>query len=312
MTTTKGIFRASLLLAGIGTAFAVPETAQQIDYAATTAAALEQVVMTNKAVNDGEVLAAQQTVIATDIDEVPNLVKPNNKIEIYGTGAIKIGDADTTGVLRVTRAENAADNATASMSQTRISVTKENNGTNVYIGAVNEVSNTASMTNVTLDLSELVSNVNFTVERATISASQINQTQGSINLVNHAGMSLIEPSHLHNLYVDSTSSFHASAVSTDVRVDGDNTVEFSPLSDGVGVENAPLPAGETVSTYQLYGLTFDENASLEMNMSNVYVGTDLLEDGGWFYILMYGVRWLPLENGTNIIEDLDLLAKSFQ
>lgn len=73
--------------------------------------------MTNKAVNDGEVLAAQQTVIATDIDEVPNLVKPNNKIEIYGTGAIQIGDADTTGVLRVTRAENAADNATASMSQ---------------------------------------------------------------------------------------------------------------------------------------------------------------------------------------------------
>lgn len=29
--------------------------------------------MTNKAVNDGEVLAAQQTVIATDIDEMPSL-----------------------------------------------------------------------------------------------------------------------------------------------------------------------------------------------------------------------------------------------
>lgn len=308
MTTTKGIFRASLLLAGIGTAFAVPETAQQVDYAATTAAALEQVVVTNKDVNDGEVLAAQQTIIVQHPGD--NTSTDDHKIEIHDTGAIRIGDEATTGVLHITRAENAAGDATASLTKASVSVTNNNGGTNVHIGSANKP---ASMTNVALDLGGLKSDVTFVVEDVTISSSQINQTTGSIHLVNYAGISLIAPSRLHNLHVDGTSSFYGSVVSTEVRVDGDNTVEFTPLSTGFGVERSPLPSGQTTATYQLYGLTFDFDATLELDLSHVHVETQLLEEEGWFEIYMYGVRWMPLEeNGTNPITDLDLLAKSFQ
>lgn len=313
--TTKKIIKTLLLLAGSGTAFAALEDAQQVTAADAVAAALAEVVETNKAVEDGEVLAARQTVTAKDIDEVPNLVKPNNMIEIHGTGSIQIGDENTTGVLEITRASKAIENTSPSISQTSISVTAGNGVTNVHVGPVDKNGAVASITNVQLNLEGLKSDVFFEVDDATISASQIYQTSGSIHLVNHAGMSLIEPSHLHNLYVDSTSSFHASAVSTEVLVDGSSTVEFDPRDTGssVGVEQKPLAAGQTLSTYQLYGLTFDSEADLSLDLSHVFVSDEFKADEGYFYIRLFGVRWMPLEQeGVEAITDVDLLADSFK
>mgnify|MGYP003287164492 CR=1 FL=1 len=316
MTSTKKIFKTLLLLAGSGTALATLEDAQQVTAAAdAAAAALAEVVETNKAVEDGEVLAARQTVTAKDIDEVPNLVKPNNKIEIHGTGSIQIGDENTTGVLEITRASKAIENTSPSISQASISVTAGNGVTNVHVGPVDTNGAVASITNVQLNLEGLKSDVFFVVDDATISASQIYQTSGSIHLVNHAGMSLIEPSHLHNLYVDSTSSFHASAVSTEVLVDGSSTVEFDPRDTGssVGVEQKPLVAGQTISSYQLYGLTFDTEADLSLDLSHVFVSDEFKADEGYFYIRLFGVRWMPLEQeGVEDITDIDFLADCFK
>lgn len=315
MTTTKKIIKTLLLLVGTGTALAALDDVQQVSAADATAGMLADVVETNKSVNDGEVLAARETLMAKDIDAVPNLIKPNNKIEIKGTGTIQIGDENTTGVLKITGATQTIENVTPSITQTSISVTGDNGGTNVHIGPVDANGATASITNVKLDMDGLKSDVSFTVEDATISASQIYQTKGSINLINGAGMSLIAPSHLHNLYVDSTSSFHSSTVSTKVLVDGSNTVEFDPRDTGssVGVEQTPLAAGQTVSTYQLYGLTFDNGAELALDLSRVFVSDKLMEDGGYFYIRMFGVRWMPLElEGVDSITDLDFLAEYFR
>ena len=108
---------------------------------------------------------------------------------------------------------------------------------------------------------------------------------------------------------------HSSTVSTKVLVDGSNTVEFDPRDTGssVGVEQTPLAAGQTVSTYQLYGLTFDNGAELALDLSRVFVSDNLMEDGGYFYIRMYGVRWMPLElEGVDSITDLDFLAEYFR
>ena len=132
MTTTKKIIKTLLLLVGTGTALAALDDVQQVSAADATAGMLADVVETNKSVNDGEVLAARETLMAKDIDAVPNLIKPNNKIEIKGTGTIQIGDENTTGVLKITGATQTIENVTPSITQTSISVTGDMNKKTTY------------------------------------------------------------------------------------------------------------------------------------------------------------------------------------
>lgn len=313
MTMTKDILKGFLLLIGFGVTLASEESSSTLlisDYDASTMAEIEDVVITNKTVTDGAVLVAKQELIAKDLGLYPY---PDSTINIQGTGVIYIGDADTTGQLSFKMSSKNEEGTTASISNVRISVTQGvGEQVDVKIGRLDEISANATIANTALDLSTLQENVSFTVDNATISAAQVNQPTGSIYLVNHAGMSLVSPSQLHNLYVDSTSNFFGSTVSAQVKVSGRNTVELTP-QNGAGNADAPLLSGKTVGCYQLYGLTFEKEADLTLDMNNVFVGEELLEKGGEFKLYFNGVKWQHLDVLTDLkyITDTDLLNSTF-
>lgn len=153
---------------------------------------IQDIVITNQDVASGEVLAAKQTIIAQNI--TPNVKPPDRIIKIADGGQVQVGDADSTGILYLTRSETATDKQGTSITDTLISVTGDEKLVDVRISSKDEFSSTASMTYVDLDLTQLKENLCFTIEHATVSASRINQTSGEMHLVNHAGVSLVEGS----------------------------------------------------------------------------------------------------------------------
>lgn len=305
MTITEKIIKTFLLLAGSGTALAALEG----NVSDVTVFALEDVVKTNEDILDGVVLEVGHTLIVKDISERPNPLDPQNKIEIYGSGSIKIGDENTTGVLEITGATGISEEVIPSITFTSISVTEENGVTNVLIGPAEENSFTASITNVNLNLKNLKSEVSVTLKDANVSASQIDQMVGSLKLIN-AAISLVEFSQLQNIYVDRASSFHGGSVSSGVSVAGSNIVEFQS-DNKIGVET-PLSDLMMISSSQLYGLTLDSDAKLAWDLSYVNVSDKFSEDGGYFYIYMLGLRWDQLDaNGRKPIQDAKYLANYF-
>lgn len=266
---------------------------------------IQDIVITNKDVADGEVLAAKQSLIVYEPDDFT--FTPDPSVIINGTGSVQIGDAETTGVLHITSREG----VTGSISDTRISVTEGTSGvTDVLITRQSETSNTSgTLTDVHIDLSHIKNEVSFTVEAATLSASSFNMPTGTLNLVNNAGISPIGPSYLNNINVDSTSNFYGGST-PDVNVKGHVNVELAPRTTASGGSSTPLAHGSTIENYQLYGLTLNTGATLNMDMKHIYVSESLSAEGGRFKVFMNGVRWDELTTGS-YVTDLELLANTF-
>lgn len=266
---------------------------------------IQDIVTTNKDVADGEVLAAKQSLIVYEPNDFT--FTPDSSVIINGTGSVQIGDAETTGVLHITNREG----MTGSISDTRISVTEGATGvTDVLITRQSETSNTSgTLTDVHIDLSHIKNEVSFTVEAATLSATSFNMPTGTLNLVNNAGISPIGPSYLNNINVDSTSNFYGGST-PGVNVKGHVNVELAPRTTASGGSSTPLAHGSTIENYQLYGLTLNKGATLNMDMKHIYVSESLSAEGGLFKVFMNGVRWDELTTGS-YVTDLELLANTF-
>lgn len=286
-------------------------SASGYSYAATTStesvstvSEIQDIVTTNKDVASGEVLAAKQSLIVYE----PNFTfTPDRSVFINGTGSVQIGDAETTGVLHITSREG----VTGSISDASISVTEGAPGvTDVFITRQNATSNTSgTLTNVHIDLSNIKNEVSFTVEAATLSATSFNMPTGTLNLVNHAGISPIGPSYLNNINIDSTSNFYGGST-PGVNVKGHVDVKLAPRTTASGGSDAPLAHGSTIENYQMYGLTLNTGATLNMDMKHIHVSESLSTEGGIFYVFMNGVRWDELTTGS-YVTDLELLANTF-
>ena len=256
--------------------------------------------------NAGEVLYAPQKLIIGSKSTTGSLL-------IYDNATLTIGEnAEKAGAISIFNRDDST--SAASIKNASISVSQDAEGNAQAIFTSNENKSThATMTKAHIDLTQLKQGATVTIDDITISSSQIQQTHGSLHLVNGAGVSLIAESKVQNVYVDATSKFYGSDVFPGVQLSGvNNKVDLSAL-EGPGL-TAPVTNGAEIGTYQLYGLTAQAGTQITMNMKDIQFDASVSKFGGNFKIWVQGLNWAPLDelnNNRAVITDSKIINNLF-
>lgn len=259
----------------------------------------ELVYLENTAISGNTIVTATKKLTVGNAGGSKNT--DDGLLSISDNAQVQVGNPDEGGYITISQQEGETKSAT--IFNTTISA----DGKDVTIAAKNKRNKNAQITNAALDLSSLKSDSVVTVQNITLSDVQINQPNGSMNLVN-ANVSLTAPAVLNNVTIDKDSSLHGSKVDENIRLTGHNKIVFNPHEE-LGTENMPLLDGETAVTQQFYNANLSAGSHLEIDANLIY-----LEDfdmGQSFFLEFSGLQWENLNNAGGAITDIALLQQSF-
>lgn len=259
----------------------------------------ELVYLENTAISGNTIITATQKLTVGNAGGSKNT--DDGLLSISDNAQVQVGNPDEGGYITISQQEGETKSATI------FNTTISTDGKDVTIAAKNKRNKNAQITNAALDLSSLKSDSVVTVQNITLSDVQINQPNGSMNLVN-ANVSLTAPAVLNNVTIDKDSSLHGSKVDENIRLTGHNKIVFTPHEE-LGTENMPLLDGETAVTQQFYNANLSAGSHLEIDASLIY-----LEDfdmGQSFFLEFSGLQWENLNNAGGAITDIALLQQSF-
>lgn len=259
----------------------------------------ELVYLENTAISGNTVITATQKLTVGNAGGSKNT--DDGLLSISDNAQVQVGNPDEGGYITISQQEGETKSATI------FNTTISTDGKDVTIAAKNKRNKNAQITNAALDLSSLKSDSVVTVQNITLSDVQINQPNGSMNLVN-ANVSLTAPAVLNNVTIDKDSSLHGSKVDENIRLTGHNKIVFNPHEE-LGTEDMPLLDGETAVTQQFYNANLSAGSHLEIDANLIYLEDFDMNQS--FFLEFSGLQWENLNNAGGAITDIALLQQSF-